>query len=52
MTEEEILNTLDNSNDGYYCSFVDLGNGYSYLIDTRLLYFVMTITVGQLPSKG
>lgn len=39
MTEEEILNSLDNSNDGYYCSFVDLGDGYSYLIDTRLNAF-------------
>lgn len=39
MTEEEILNTLDNSNDGYYCSFVDLGHVYSYLIDTRLNVF-------------
>lgn len=34
MTEEEILNTLDNSND-----FVVLGHGYSYLIDTRLNVF-------------
>lgn len=39
MTEEEIINTLDNSNDGYYCSFVDLGYVYSYLIDTRLNVF-------------
>jgi hypothetical protein len=39
MTEEEILNTLDNSNDGYYCSFVDLGHVYSYLIDARLNVF-------------
>lgn len=39
MTEEEILNTLDNSNDGYYCSFVDLGHVSSYLIDTRLNVF-------------
>jgi len=39
MTEEEILNPLDNSNDGYYCSFVDLGHVYSYLIDTRLNVF-------------
>jgi hypothetical protein len=40
MTEEEILNTLDNANDGYYCSFVELGHVYSYLIDTRLNVFV------------
>lgn len=39
MTEEEILNTLDNSHDGYYCSFVELGHVYSYLIDTRLNVF-------------
>lgn len=39
MTEEEILNTLDNSNDGYYCSFVELEHVYSYLIDTRLNVF-------------
>jgi hypothetical protein len=26
MTEEDILNTLDHSNDGYYCSFVELGH--------------------------
>ena len=39
MTEEEILNTLDNSNDGYYCSFIELGHVYSYLIDTRLNVF-------------
>jgi hypothetical protein len=39
MTEEEILNALDNSNDGYNCSFVDLGHVYSYLIDTRLNVF-------------
>jgi hypothetical protein len=40
MTEEEILNTLDNANDGYYCSFVALNHPYSYLIDTRLNVFV------------
>lgn len=39
MTEEDILNTLDNCNDGYYCSFVNLGHVYSYLIDTRLNVF-------------
>jgi hypothetical protein len=39
MTEEEILNTLDNSNDGAYCSFVELGHVYSYLIDSRLNIF-------------
>ena len=39
MTEQEILKTLDNSNDGYYCSFVELGHVYSYLIDSRLNVF-------------
>jgi hypothetical protein len=39
MTEEEILNTLDNTNDGAYCSFVELGHVYSYLIDSRLNIF-------------
>jgi hypothetical protein len=39
MTEQEILKTLDNSNDGYYCSFVELGHVYSYLIDLRLNVF-------------
>lgn len=36
---QEVLKTLDNSNDGYYCSFVDLGHVYSHLIDTRLNVF-------------
>jgi hypothetical protein len=39
MTEQEILNTLDNSNDGFYCHFVDLGNVYSYLLDSQLTVF-------------
>ena len=39
MTEEEIYDKLDNSNDGYYYSFVELGHVYSYLIDTRLNVF-------------
>jgi hypothetical protein len=39
MTEEEILNVLDNSNDGYYCSFVKLGYVYAHLIDSRLTVF-------------
>jgi hypothetical protein len=39
MTENEILQTLDNCHDGYYCSFVELGHVYSYLIDTRLNIF-------------
>lgn len=39
MTREQILTTLDNSNDGFYCSFVELGHVYSYLIDARLNIF-------------
>lgn len=39
MTEQEIYDKLDNSNDGYYCSFVWFGHIYSYLIDTRLNVF-------------
>lgn len=39
MTEQEIYDKLDHSNDGYYCSFVELGNIYSYLIDARLNVF-------------
>ena len=39
MTEQEIYDKLDNSNDGYYRSFVELGQIYSYLIDTRLNVF-------------
>ena len=40
LTEKEILDTLDNSNrQGYYCSFIDLGHAYSYLIDCRLNIF-------------
>ena len=39
MKAEEILNILDHSNDGFYCSFVSLGHVYSYLIDVRLTTF-------------
>jgi hypothetical protein len=38
-TTEQILHTLDHSNDNYYCSFVSLGHPYSYLIDARLNLF-------------
>jgi hypothetical protein len=38
-TTEQILHALDHSNDNYYCSFVSLGHGYSYLIDVRLNLF-------------
>jgi len=37
--KEQILDTLDNSNDGFYKSFVILGDTYSYLIDSRLNVF-------------
>ncbi|MCU7549579.1 hypothetical protein OCK74_10665 [Chitinophagaceae bacterium LB-8] len=40
LTEKEILENLDNSNkQGYYCSFIELGHAYSYLIDCRLNVF-------------
>jgi hypothetical protein len=40
LTEQEILSTIDNSNNGgYYCHFVNLGDVYSYLIDCRLNVF-------------
>lgn len=40
MNEADILKVLDYSNDGYYCSFVSLGDVYSYLINTRLNVFI------------
>jgi hypothetical protein len=40
MTEQEILDTLNNCNDGYYCTFVELGQAYSFLIDARLNVFI------------
>lgn len=39
LTEKEILQTLDNSNEGNYCSFVSLGDASSYLIDSRINVF-------------
>src|SRR5436190_23898079 len=40
LTEKDILDNLDNCNkQGYYCSFIDLGDAYSYLIDCRLNIF-------------
>lgn len=39
LSEESILNILDNSDDGTYGHFVELGHGYYYLIDTRLNVF-------------
>src|SRR5690606_21151364 len=39
ISEKEVLNALDYSYDGYYCEFVQLGHGYSYLIDSRLNVF-------------
>jgi hypothetical protein len=40
LTEEKILDSLDNSNkQGYYCTFIDLGHAYSYLIDCRINIF-------------
>lgn len=42
ITEAEILNTMNHSNDGYYRSFVSLGHAYSYLIDSRINVFSNT----------
>ncbi|UOQ67871.1 DUF7003 family protein [Hymenobacter volaticus] len=39
ISEQQILDALDHSNDGYYCSFLPLNAGYSYLIVTRLNLF-------------
>lgn len=39
QTEEQILTQLDNYKSGDYCHFIDLGNVYSYLIDSRLNIF-------------
>ena len=39
ITEDQILSTLDNYKSGNYCQFIDLGHGYSYLIDCRLNIF-------------
>ncbi|MDJ1498579.1 hypothetical protein QNI19_36935 [Cytophagaceae bacterium DM2B3-1] len=39
MTEQEILDKLDNSSIEYYGSFVELGHPYSFLLDTRLNVF-------------
>jgi hypothetical protein len=37
--EQNILDTLDHSKDGTYCTFIWLGNVYSFLIDCRLNIF-------------
>jgi hypothetical protein len=39
LSEEQVLLKLDNYKLGYYCSFIDLGHVYSYLIDSRLNIF-------------
>ncbi|HZE85265.1 MAG TPA: hypothetical protein VE035_13215 [Puia sp.] len=39
LTEDKILERLDNYKLGYYCQFVYLGHAYSYLIDCRLNIF-------------
>ncbi len=39
LTENSILETLDNSEDGYYRHFIYLGHPYSHLIDCRLNIF-------------
>ncbi|WP_426060026.1 DUF7003 family protein [Hymenobacter sp. B1770] len=39
ISEQQILDALDHSNDGYYSDFIPLNHPYSYLIDTRLNLF-------------
>lgn len=39
MTTTEVLETLDNSNNGVYNSFIQLGHPYSFLIDARINVF-------------
>lgn len=39
IPEQHILDALDHSNDGYYCSFLPLNHPYTYLIDARLNLF-------------
>lgn len=39
ISERQILDALDHSNDGFYCDFIPLNHPYSYLIDTRLNLF-------------
>ncbi len=39
MNATDIINTLDNSHDGFYCHFVSLNHGYSYLLDVRMNIF-------------
>jgi len=39
ITEDQILSTLDNYRWGDYCHFIELGEGYSYLVDSRLNIF-------------
>lgn len=39
LTEDQILSHPDNYKSGNYCHFIDLGDGYSYLIDCRLNVF-------------
>lgn len=39
ISQQQILDALDHSNDGYYCDFLPLNHPYTYLIDTRLNLF-------------
>lgn len=39
ITTNQILAKLDNYKSGCYCQFINLGNVYSYLIDSRLTLF-------------
>ena len=39
ISEQQVLDALDHSNDGYYCNFLPLNHPYTYLIDARLNLF-------------
>ena len=39
ISEQQVLDALDYSNDGYYCNFLPLNHPYTYLIDARLNLF-------------
>jgi hypothetical protein len=39
LDEKSVLDLIDNSDDGFYCHFISLGDAYSFLIDSRLNIF-------------
>lgn len=59
ISQQQILNTLDHANDGFYCDFIPLNHSYSHLIDTRLNLFrsgkeraIAAETLGYNPRGG